>query len=281
MNLDMSNDDTFNEDKEIADSCDRPSLCADTLGDTSVNLAFVKCDPDPQVYTMREEKYKDKVVRNCQGGWVELADEDVFAGAAREAMEEINPSCEDVSSWRDALAARLRTLYESNSPTLSVDITEKLRTWKGVRSIKSHVAIRVILQADDVLYHDILVDKDVGCDGVNGLEKTSELRWEGLSFINQSDEHFHFDINEGNLDTQVNNFEPFLRFQDHRLPDRNISCLTQGCDKVIHFTKFQQLDFKNKKYSDPKYCSDCKQQRQSNGTHHNKNNQKSMKKQRK
>jgi hypothetical protein len=156
---------------------ERPPLCEQTLGDTSVNLAFVRCDPNPQVYTMRELKKKDRNVRNCQGGWMEADDEDVFAAAAREAMEEINPTCEDVVLWREALAARLRHLYDTQSPNLSVDIHEKLTTWKGVRSVKTHVAIRVILAADDVLYAGILVDKEVGCDGSNGLEETGELRW--------------------------------------------------------------------------------------------------------
>ena len=107
----------------------RPRLDRDTLGpDFSVNLAFVKCDPSPQVYTMRESKVVGRNVRNCQGGWLTDSDSDVFDAAARESFEEICPITSTLS-WKSDVAERLRCLYSMNAANLSVHIYHKLNRW--------------------------------------------------------------------------------------------------------------------------------------------------------
>lgn len=234
---------------------ERPlALDRETLGnDFSVSIAFIKCDPVPLIYTMLESK---KGRRNCQGGWLLDEDCDVFAVASREAYEEIIPSTE---SWQIRTSNYLRELYESKAKNLSIKIESKLNKYgNAMKSVKSHVSMRVILPLNDPLYDDF-IEKDIGCDGQNGNEKTEDLKWESLDIIQNSNGlHFSFEFKKDDINTESNEFFEPLHFIDSRVYDKFIKCSNIKCAIEFNFSALDQLTYSSKKWSDPKFCLNCR-----------------------
>ena len=228
------------------------ALDRETLGnDFSVNIAFLRCNPLPEIYTMLEVKKKR---RNCQGGWLLEEDIDAFAAASREAYEEIIPLSD---TWQKEMGDYLRNLYFSNSKNLSIQIQHKLNIWKGKKSAKAHVSMRVILPSDHPLY-EVLTEKDIGCDGINGNEQTSNLMWETLDVIQSSNGfHFGFDFTRNDINTENNEFVETLQFNDFRYKDKLIRCSQRGCNEFI-FTALEALEYALKNWQDPKRCKSCK-----------------------
>ena len=229
------------------------TLDRETLGnDFSVSIAFIKCDPVPLLYTMLESKKKR---RNCQGGWLLDEDCDAFAVASREAYEEIIPSTE---SWQIRASNYLRELYLSNAKNLSIKIENKLNNYGNVKSVKAHVSMRVILPSNDPLYEDF-IEKEVGCDGLNGNEKTEDLKWESLDVVlNSNGLHFSFEFNKDDINIESNEFLEPLHFIDSRVYDKFIKCSNSKCTIEFKFSAPEQLFYSSKKWSDPKICVACR-----------------------
>jgi hypothetical protein len=238
-------------------------LDREALGDDySVNLAFLKCiDDSPLVYTMLEMKKtfnNGSKLRNCQGGWVEDCDQDAFATAAREACEEICPPSEISLQWQYDVADKLRQLYNTVDPSLSVYMYQMMKTDPKSKQkvLKTHVSIRVILPSDDPLYSNILIEKDIGSPVGGTNEATGDLKWEELAHINQSSEHFHFSFSCDDINCNSLTFNPRVRYIDERYFDKTISC--RMCKTSFVHSAENQCYFKTKGFEDPKNCNMCK-----------------------
>jgi len=228
------------------------TLDRETLGsDFSVSIAFIKCDPVPLIYTMLESK---KRRRNCQGGWLIREDCDAFAVASRGAYDAIIPSTEN---WQLRVSNYLRELYESNARNLSIKIENRLMGYRGhKKEVKAHISMRVILPSNDPLYEDF-VEKEVGCDGQNGIEKTEDLKWESLDFISNSNGfRFSFEFNTNDINTESNEFLEPLHFIDSRFHDKVIKC--SKCAVEFNFSAYDQLTYSSKRWTDPKVCRTCR-----------------------
>jgi hypothetical protein len=242
----------------------RPELLnCDSLGnDYSVNLAFLKCVADsPLVYTMLEMKKtfnNGRKLRNCQGGWAEACDVDAFAAAAREAREEICPPLEVALQWQSDVANKLRHLYNTMDPSLSVYMYQMMKKDQNSdrKVLKTHVSIRVILPSDDPLYSNILIEKDIGSPVGGENEATGDLKWEELAFINQSADHFHFSFSCQDIDCNSLTFNHRVRFIDERFFDKTIAC--RMCKSSFIHSSENQCYFKTKGFEDPKNCNTCK-----------------------
>jgi hypothetical protein len=253
----------------------RPNLERYSLGDFSVSIAFLTCTNDEigetrlKVYTMREMKYSDKVVRNCQGGWAKETDLDVFEAGAREAFEEIVPTAISESAWIQLVSNKLRHSYETHSDNLSIEIAYRSVRWEGQKSLKPHISMRIILPAADPLLES-LVAKPVGCPGGNGLERTEDLRWDDFSHVKSCSEFIKFTFEVDDIDLVRHSFKPQVRFTDKRqvpnthtpgVGDKIIHCKGRGCTNEMIFSADQQQDYQKKGWVEPKYCKTCKRQR--------------------
>jgi hypothetical protein len=255
----------------------RPNLERRALGDFSVSLAFLTCTDDEngetrlKVYTMREMKYSDKVVRNCQGGWAKETDQDIFEAGAREAFEEIVPIAVSECDWIQLVSNKLRHSYETHSDNLSIEIAYRSVRWKGQNSLKPHISMRIILPTDDHLLES-LVAKPVGCSGENGLERTEDLRWDDFSHVKSCSEFLPFTFEVDDIDLVRHCFKSQVRFVDkrtsldnhkhlHGAGDKIIHCKGNGCTNEIIFSVEQQQDYQKKGWVEPKYCKACKLQR--------------------
>jgi len=202
----------------------RDPMTLKSLGEhVSVNIAFVRVvEGRPQVYTMVENKRGDRK-RNCQGGYMEISvDRDVFAAAAREAFEEINPiGKNEAARWMERVSNMVRELYTSHSSRLSSQITFKNNDYKGRLFVGVHVSFRVI--ADAGTWEALgLVAKAEG--SIDSNEVTSDLRWDDLAHINAHPETFFSFANQPeDIDTTEN---VFIRLQ---YTDDRIGCSVERC----------------------------------------------------
>ncbi len=251
----------------------RPSvLDRVVLGDDySLNVAFIRCVGNtPMVYTMQKMKKNDDSViklRNCQGGWAKSEDEDAFSAAARVARESrdaIPPFLTDSSQWQSDLANRLRQLYSDGDNSISVCMSQNMKTdpTSNLRVLKTHIAIRVILPAEDPLYDGVLFGQHTSSTVNEGDSVDNNWRWEDLAFINQSADHFHFSFTPDDIDCATRTFKPSVLYVDDRFLDKTITC--RGCGSPFTHSAESQQYFKSKQFEDPKDCNACKVAKKNN-----------------